>query len=129
MPLVMVVAGSALLAGLVVLVRSLSQPRSTPQRTGSAFVQVQEGDAVGMRAGLRRDVLNLGRDVRNDLALADNLVSAMHAQIRREPNGYVIYDLNSRNGTFVNGRRITRHRLRSGDRITVGRTVLVFYEA
>lgn len=129
MPLVMVVAGSALLAGLVVLVRSLSQPRSTPQRTGSAFVQVQEGDAVGMRAGLRRDVLNLGRDPRNDLALADNLVSAMHAQIRREPNGYVIYDLNSRNGTFVNGRRITRHRLRSGDRITVGRTVLVFYEA
>lgn len=127
-PLLMVVAGSALLVGLAVLVRSLSQPRSTPWRTGSAFVQVQEGNAVGMRAGFRRNVLNLGRDPRNDLALADNLVSAMHAQIRREPNGYVIYDLNSRNGTFVNGRKITQHRLHSGDRITVGRTVLVFYE-
>jgi pSer/pThr/pTyr-binding forkhead associated (FHA) protein len=89
---------------------------------------VQQANGGGARAGFRRNVLRVGRDPRNELVLADEQVSRLHAQIRREADGYVLYDLNSKNGTFVNGQQIARCRLRPGDRIRVGATDLVFFE-
>lgn len=62
-----------------------------------------------------------------DLCLVDTMVSRSHCVILREGKGFVIKDLQSRNGTWVNGRRIkNRRRIRSGDVIQVGPFRLLF---
>ena len=67
----------------------------------------------------------IGRTEGNHVLLQDDLVSRRHAVIRRQGEGYVIEDLGSRNGTFVNGARIdSPTSLRPGDTITIGNTQL-----
>jgi pSer/pThr/pTyr-binding forkhead associated (FHA) protein len=58
--------------------------------------------------------------------LTDPSVSAQHARITRHTNGYAIYDLNSKNGVMVNGKRVTQHLLRDGDRIRIGAQDMLF---
>lgn len=80
-----------------------------------------------MQYQLRKPVSVIGRDPRSDIPLpGDMQVSKMHAEIRREGAYFIIYDLNSTNGTFVNGRRVNRQVLKDGDEIRVGRTKLTF---
>ncbi len=62
----------------------------------------------------------LGRHTDNQLVLRDNRVSRVHARIFAERGQYVIEDLNSRHGTWVNGEQIARHTLRNSDRIDFG---------
>ena len=62
----------------------------------------------------------LGRHTDNQLVLRDNRVSRTHARIFAENGHYVIEDLNSRHGTWVNGAQIARHVLRNSDRIDFG---------
>lgn len=62
----------------------------------------------------------LGRHADNQLVLRDNRVSRTHARIFAEHGHYVIEDLDSRHGTWVNGARISRHVLRNSDRIDFG---------
>ena len=123
------VAAIAFLALLLAVFAIARQtPRTAPASAGGgAGVYVKQGHGNGARAGFRRNLLGIGRDPRNELVLADEQVSRTHAQIRRETGGYVIYDLNSRNGTFVNGQRVSRCPVRPGDEILVGNTSLVFY--
>jgi anti-sigma B factor antagonist len=71
--------------------------------------------------------LTVGRARENDLWLNDPTVSRHHLRFEYVGGQPVVCDLNSANGTFVNGKRIVgTHPLRDGDRITVGRTCLVF---
>ncbi len=63
---------------------------------------------------------SLGRSPDNDIHLTEDRISRKHSQITFGPGGYAIYDLNSENGTFVNGNRIREHFLSDGDIITVG---------
>jgi Protein of unknown function (DUF3662)/FHA domain len=72
----------------------------------------------------RRVVIGRSRDC--DIQVADPNVSRRHAEIRQEGSAYWVVDLDSTNGTEVNGRRLKRAKLRSGDTITVGSTQLVF---
>jgi sigma-B regulation protein RsbU (phosphoserine phosphatase) len=62
----------------------------------------------------------IGRLADNHLVLRDNRASRNHARISVEGGAYVIEDLNSRHGTWVNGERVTRHALRNSDRIDFG---------
>lgn len=62
----------------------------------------------------------LGRHTDNQLVLRDNRVSRTHSRIFAENGHYVIEDLNSRHGTWVNGEQIARHVLRNSDRIDFG---------
>ncbi|MAT14762.1 MAG: histidine kinase, partial [Planctomyces sp.] len=68
----------------------------------------------------------IGRDARCQIRMLDNLVSRTHATIRHQDGVYIIRDNNSSNGTSVNGKAITEHKLVNGDRIQVGETVFLF---
>jgi Protein of unknown function (DUF3662)/FHA domain len=68
----------------------------------------------------------LGRSRSCDVRLPDVNVSRRHAEIRQESATYWIVDLDSMNGTVVNGRRVERERLRDGDKIVLGSTEIVF---
>ena len=67
------------------------------------------------------DVLTIGRDAANALVLDDLLVSRRHAELRKGAAGIEIVDLNSANGTYVNGRRVQVARLSEGDLVGIGR--------
>ena len=71
-------------------------------------------------------VLAIGRLEDNDIVITDDsFISSHHARIEVRPEGTWVMDLNSTNGSFVNGQRLTGERsVRKGDRIQVGSTVL-----
>ncbi len=81
---------------------------------------------VVMEGSERRTLLldhfpfTVGRRTDRDLVLADPRVSREHAQITREDDGLYLIDQNSRQGTFVNNEKITRHKLLRNDRIEFG---------
>ncbi|HEU5425112.1 MAG TPA: FHA domain-containing protein, partial [Nitrolancea sp.] len=62
----------------------------------------------------------IGRAPENDVVINDLLVSRNHAELHREGGQYVLVDLDSANGTYVNGKRITRAPIGAGDYITIG---------
>jgi signal transduction histidine kinase len=68
----------------------------------------------------------IGRDSTNPICVPDIEVSRRHCRLTREGDEFLLSDLGSSNGTFVNGDRIKQCELRSGDQIRVGATVLVF---
>lgn len=82
----------------------------------------------GQTFPLRRPVINLGRRRDNHIAIDSPYVSRHHAQLRLRFGRYVIYDLNSRGGTFVNGHRVTECILKSGDVIGLSQVLLVYME-
>lgn len=68
----------------------------------------------------------IGRSPTNEIVLKEAKVSRKHAGILRKDNGYLLVDNKSSNGTFVNGKRIAEHMLRSGDMIQIGSYELEF---
>jgi hypothetical protein len=72
----------------------------------------------------RKVVLGRSRDC--DIQLADANVSRRHAELRQEGASYWIVDLGSTNGMEVNGKRVKRAKLSSGDTITLGSTEITF---
>ena len=70
--------------------------------------------------------LSIGRAPTNDIAVPDTSVSSEHCRVRPEGGIFVVHDLKSTNGTFVNDRRISRHPLVEGDVVRVGETVFLF---
>ncbi len=88
-----------------------------------------DGRRAVERCGLPASGVLLGRDVLvfPGGVLADGQLSRRHAEVRREAGRFVLRDLASRNGTFVNGRRLDApHALAPGDVIRIGRTLLVY---
>jgi hypothetical protein len=87
-------------------------------------------DVDGERYPLMGAMTVLGRDDVADIVLDDPGISRRHSEIRVTNDGphlvASIRDLGSTNGTFVNSERISSHRLSDGDRITVGRTSVVY---
>ena len=81
-------------------------------------------DGIRHEIDKRRFVLGRSKDC--DIQLADPNVSRRHAELRQEGSAYWLIDLDSTNGSQVNGHRTARAKLESGDTITVGSTDLVF---
>jgi hypothetical protein len=76
---------------------------------------------------LSQSIVRIGRSKGNDLVVRDLHASGHHAEIRPHDGGHVLQDLNSTNGTFVNGKRLTApHRLHDGDCISVGSTEWIY---
>jgi hypothetical protein len=107
-------------------------PSRRPSATvrGQAMLEVlDENGAVLFRRAVDGDGLVIGRRTSSGLTLPDVEVSRQHAQIEPDTAGFSLHDLDSMNGTAVNGRRITgRHLLRDGDVIEVGHTRLRFVQ-
>jgi hypothetical protein len=80
----------------------------------------------GTRVELGEDPACIGRADDCEIQLADKNVSRRHAEVRREGGGFVAVDLDSTNGTKVNGARTKRKELADGDEISVGSTTLRF---
>ena len=77
---------------------------------------------------LSRSALNaIGSDPRCcNIVIGDCHISRRHAQVVYEENRFVIYDLGSSDGTYVNGRWVGIHQLQDGDRVQLGDTTLIF---
>ena len=91
-------------------------------------IQPQRGEP--WTAELGGGVVSIGRGPDNDVSLADPNCSSRHAVIERGEQGFVLRDLESKNGTYVNGRRITCPvTLARGDEIKIGSTILFFDRA
>ena len=108
-----------------------------PRRESRDFNQAQEtrhsGPAVligvteNVRHKLDYTIMGVGRSNDNPIVVGDINASRKHAELRYEDDGtWSIIDLNSTNGTQVNGRRVGSARLNPGDRITIGTTDFVF---
>ena len=70
----------------------------------------------------------IGRRLDNHLVISDPMVSRYHARVEREDSDYLIIDLDSSGGTYVNGERINRVTLNSGDSIVLAHIPLVFVQ-
>ena len=90
------------------------------------------GDLLAVPIPLEREKVILGRALRADVRLNDAGISRQHARIKsithaeNKTTEYVLTDLNSRNGTLLNGQKITQEVLQNGDKITIGGFILRF---
>ena len=77
-------------------------------------------------SGVRRDVplnaspFRIGRQAGNELTLRDSRISRQQAQILSENGGWILEDMGSRHGTFVNGEKVLKHELQPRDKIDFG---------
>jgi signal transduction histidine kinase len=94
-----------------------------------ATLFVLQGRDKGRRYDLRSEPLSLGRDASNGIQVNDSEVSRRHAEIRHDDQGFLLADLASSNGSFVNGEQATERRLINGDRVQLGRTLFLFTDA
>ncbi len=106
--------------------------RPTPKKGQVAWLAALRGPHTGQNWTLGEEC-TLGRGVNDpcDIVLSDAKVSSgQHARIRLQKDGtYYLADLASRNGTWVNGQRMERHTLSSGDKIVIGDTEMIFMQA
>ncbi len=91
-----------------------------------AELLIQGGAQSGERFPLAPGAVVIGRGDTCAVRLTDHLVSREHTRVERADGGYRVLDLESKNGTFLNGVAVTSKLLRAGDKIQVGGTTLVF---
>lgn len=90
---------------------------------------MRRGPTPGAVFELREDEITIGRGSKNDIIIRDNEVSREHARLVRHGDSYELVDLNSSNGTFINGQRVvTRWMLRPGMILELGDTITIEIE-
>ncbi|MEO0814694.1 MAG: FHA domain-containing protein, partial [Myxococcota bacterium] len=94
-----------------------SQPGDAAER--AQLIGIQGAD-TGRQHSLTGDEVLIGRSSRCSIVLAEPSVSRQHARIELRDDGFWVVDLDSGNGTYVNGQRITEFRVFSGDEVTFG---------
>jgi len=87
---------------------------------------VRSGPNAGSKFALDKDVITAGRHPESDIFLDDITVSRRHVEVRREGDAFVVRDVGSLNGTYVNRSRIDEAPLADGDELQVGKFKLVF---
>ena len=95
---------------------------------GLGVLVVKRGPNAGSRFVLEGEITRAGRHPDSDIFLDDVTVSRRHAEIRRTAQGYLVRDVGSLNGTYLNRERIEDAPLRNGDELQIGKFKLVFFE-
>jgi hypothetical protein len=104
----------------------IARGQSSPQPAARSLVGSLTQDS-GTVFPLLDDESLIGRDASNPISIADNSISSRHARIIRGSDGFFIEDLQSRNGTFVNGGKVTEKRLlTNNDLVRIGKVILTF---
>lgn len=99
------------------------QPAQPQQASRARLIDTAANRAINLASAR----VTLGRESRNDITIPDINVSRTHAEISLSPQGaWVITDLGSTNGTYVNGRAVASQPLNEGDHIAMGSTNFVF---
>jgi len=100
-------------------------------RGESPMLVMKSGTAVGEKWTIEKEAVVIGRDEDCDVILPDRPISRYHAEIRREGNRYLLRDLNSKNGTCLNGQEIVGPvPVQDGDEIQIAlRVTLLFVGA
>jgi hypothetical protein len=93
---------------------------------GVGLFVVRHGPDAGSSYRLDEAKTSIGRHPDSDVFLDDITVSRRHVMIERDDNGYVLHDVGSLNGTYVNRKRVDEARLQYGDEVQVGRYRLSF---
>lgn len=105
-----------------------NQPQrgDAPEACPSCLAKIYPVDAASGPIELSADGLTIGRDGRCDLTLADDSVSRRHARLEACGGRYMVVDLDSKNGTYINDVRIEQQVLVAGDRLRVGNQIFKF---
>ena len=90
------------------------------------FLRYVGSDQNVVHVELDRETLTMGRSKECGLVVHDSSASRRHAEVRRMEGLFILVDLKSRNGTYVNGSPVSTWTLTDGDRITIGDLELVF---
>ena len=94
-----------------------------------AYLVITKGDRVGLEYPLHQGVNTIGRRAENSIVIEDPAISAFHLKIWQNDNGaFIINDLATTNGTYVNDQKIVQQELKDKDKITLGQTVLTFFQ-
>jgi hypothetical protein len=93
---------------------------------GVGLLVVRHGPESGSSYRLEGPVTAIGRHPDSDIFLDDITVSRRHVQLAKDDEGYVLRDVGSLNGTYVNRERVDQARLHHGDEVQVGRYRLSF---
>src|SRR5690606_19289325 len=109
----------------VVTVITKAAPKGSEEGRAGCLVIIY-GDDLGWRVPLGPEPTVIGRSSKCDVQLDQESVSRNHARISRQRGTYVIHDLGSTNGTYVNDELVDEVALRDGDQIKIGRTIFKF---
>lgn len=121
-------ADPAMECNTIILNKSdFNPPLNLPTEYKSVSLLAMEGPDIDSYLEFGEKQIYIGRRVNNDFILTDTNASRVHAYIAYERHRHVLYDAESLNGTFVNGRRVVSPQLlRVGDEITIGETILLY---
>ena len=92
---------------------------------------IVSGKYEHLSLGLKDQITYIGRCPENDIQIGDNYVSRRHLELNKKGGKYFIKDLNSANGTFLNGKKIgsqVARRVKEGDTIVIGMTLICLGE-
>jgi diguanylate cyclase (GGDEF)-like protein len=103
-----------------------NEARSPAAQPGEACLVVIYGSDLGRRVQLGMAAFEIGRSPQNDLFIDQESVSRHHARVTFDGSHYWVQDLQSTNGTFVNDEAVREQKLRDGDQLRVGRSILKF---
>ena len=93
---------------------------------GVGMLVVKRGPNAGSKFVLEGETTKAGRHPESDIFLDDITVSRRHAEFARTDNGYIVRDVGSLNGTYLNRERIDDAALQNGDEVQIGKFKLVF---
>ena len=94
---------------------------------GAGMLVVTRGPNAGSRLALTKAVTTVGRHPDSDIFLDDITVSRRHAELHHSVNGFVVRDVGSLNGTYLNRERVEESPVTNGDELQVGKFKLAFF--